>query len=70
MDLEEAARRTMILDVNSRYFGLETLVLMENAGRGVEGLTVLRWSEIQVFIRQSNPYLTHFLLLMFPSVLL
>lgn len=35
IDLEEGARRTKILDVNSRYFGLETLVLMENAGRGV-----------------------------------
>ncbi len=34
IDLEEGARRTMILDVNARYFGLETLVLMENAGRG------------------------------------
>lgn len=35
ISLEEAARKTMVLDVNSRYFGLETLVLMENAGRGV-----------------------------------
>lgn len=35
INLEEAARRTMVLDVNSRYFGLETLVLMENADRGV-----------------------------------
>ncbi len=35
IDLEEGARRTKILDVNARYFGLETLVLMENAGRGV-----------------------------------
>ncbi len=35
INFEEAARRTMVLDVNSRYFGLETLVLMENAGRGV-----------------------------------
>jgi len=34
-DLREAAKRTRILDVNSRYFGLETSVLMENAGRGV-----------------------------------
>jgi hydroxyethylthiazole kinase-like uncharacterized protein yjeF len=35
IDVEEGARRTKILDVNARYFGLETLVLMENAGRGV-----------------------------------
>jgi len=35
IDGEEGARRTQILDVNSRYFGLETSVLMENAGRGV-----------------------------------
>jgi len=35
IDREEGARKTKILDVNSRYFGLETLVLMENAGRGV-----------------------------------
>ena len=35
INLEQAARKTMVLDVNSRYFGLETLVLMENAGRGV-----------------------------------
>jgi len=35
INLEEAAKKTMVLDVNSRYFGLETLVLMENAGRGV-----------------------------------
>jgi len=35
INLEDAARKTMVLDVNSRYFGLETLVLMENAGRGV-----------------------------------
>ncbi len=35
LKLEEGARRTKILDVNSRYFGLETSVLMENAGRGV-----------------------------------
>lgn len=35
ISLEEASRKTMVLDVNSRYFGLETLVLMENAGRGV-----------------------------------
>ncbi len=35
IDLEEGARRTRILDVDSRYFGLGTLVLMENAGRGV-----------------------------------
>ena len=35
IDLEAGARRTKILDVNARYFGLETLVLMENAGRGV-----------------------------------
>jgi len=34
INLEEAARKTMVLDVNSRYSGLETLVLMENAGRG------------------------------------
>jgi NAD(P)H-hydrate epimerase len=34
-DLREAAKRTRILDVNSRYFGLETSILMENAGRGV-----------------------------------
>ena len=34
-DLREAAKRTKILDVNARYFGLETSVLMENAGRGV-----------------------------------
>jgi NAD(P)H-hydrate epimerase len=34
-DLREAAKRTRILDANSRYFGLETSVLMENAGRGV-----------------------------------
>jgi NAD(P)H-hydrate epimerase len=33
--LEEGAMKTKILDVNARYFGLETLVLMENAGRGV-----------------------------------
>ena len=30
----EIEKRTKVLDVNSRYFGLETLVLMENAGRG------------------------------------
>jgi len=35
INLEEAKRKTMVLDVNSRYCGLETLVLMENAGRGV-----------------------------------
>jgi hypothetical protein len=35
INLEEAARKTMVLDVNSRYPGLETLVLMENAGQGV-----------------------------------
>src|SRR5512136_2403087 len=35
INLEEAARKTMLLDVNSRYFGLDTLILMENAGRGV-----------------------------------
>ena len=35
INLEQAARKTMVLDVNSRYFGLETLALMENAGRGV-----------------------------------
>jgi len=35
IDVEEGARRTKVLDVNARYFGLETLVLMENAGRGV-----------------------------------
>ena len=35
INLEKAARKTMVLDVNSRYFGLETLVLMENAGREV-----------------------------------
>jgi NAD(P)H-hydrate epimerase len=35
IDFLEAARRTQTLDINSRYFGLETLVLMENAGRGV-----------------------------------
>ncbi len=30
----EIEKRTKVLDVNARYFGLETLVLMENAGRG------------------------------------
>ncbi len=35
INLEKAAKKTRALDVNSRYFGLETLVLMENAGRGV-----------------------------------
>ncbi len=35
ISLEEGAMKTKILDVNARYFGLETLVLMENAGRGV-----------------------------------
>lgn len=35
INLEEAARKTLVLDVNARYFGLEALVLMENAGRGV-----------------------------------
>ena len=35
VNLGEATRKTMILDVNARYFGLETRVLMENAGRGV-----------------------------------
>ena len=35
INLEDAAKKTMVLDVNSRYFGLKTLVLMENAGRGV-----------------------------------
>jgi hydroxyethylthiazole kinase-like uncharacterized protein yjeF len=35
IDREGGARRTKVLDVNARYFGLETLVLMENAGRGV-----------------------------------
>jgi hydroxyethylthiazole kinase-like uncharacterized protein yjeF len=32
--ISEIEKRTKVLDVNSRYFGLETLVLMENAGRG------------------------------------
>lgn len=33
INLEEA-RKTLVLDVNARYFGWETRVLMENAGRG------------------------------------
>ena len=33
INLEEA-RKTIVLDVKARYFGLEALVLMENAGRG------------------------------------
>lgn len=35
INLKEMAKRTMILDINARYFGFETLMLMENAGRGV-----------------------------------
>jgi NAD(P)H-hydrate epimerase len=45
INLEEAARKTMILDINSRYFGLETLVLMENAGRGVADEISRRYGE-------------------------
>jgi len=33
--VSKAAKRTAVLDVNARYFGFETLMLMENAGRGV-----------------------------------
>jgi NAD(P)H-hydrate epimerase len=32
---EDSAKKTTVLDVNSRYFGLEAPILMENAGRGV-----------------------------------
>lgn len=42
VDLREAARRTARLDINARYDGLSTLVLMENAGRGVAD-TILAW---------------------------
>lgn len=35
IDLKNAAKRTAVLDVNARYFGFHTLMLMENAGRGV-----------------------------------
>jgi len=35
MDLKEISKRTMLLDTNSKYFGFETVMLMENAGRGV-----------------------------------
>jgi hydroxyethylthiazole kinase-like uncharacterized protein yjeF len=45
INLEETARRTMALDINSRYFGLETLVLMENAGRGVADEISRRYGE-------------------------
>lgn len=34
INLEDAARKAMVLDVNSRYFGLETLVLMEKRWPG------------------------------------
>lgn len=34
INLEESARKTMVGDVNSRYSGLEILVLTENAGQG------------------------------------
>lgn len=39
----EAARRTRRLDVNARYGGLATVVLMENAGRGVADAIVERY---------------------------
>ncbi len=41
--LADAARRTRRLDVNARYAGLSTLVLMENAGRGVADAIVERY---------------------------
>lgn len=43
VNLQEAARRTAALDTNARYFGLSTLVLMENAGRGVADAIVARY---------------------------
>lgn len=43
IDLEDVARRTAALDVNARYFGLSTRVLMENAGRGVADAIVRRY---------------------------
>jgi NAD(P)H-hydrate repair Nnr-like enzyme with NAD(P)H-hydrate epimerase domain len=48
INLEEA-RKTMVLDVNARYFGLEALGLMENAGRGI----VEEISQRQVFLNQA-----------------
>jgi hydroxyethylthiazole kinase-like uncharacterized protein yjeF len=45
IDPQEAARRTAALDANARYFGLSTLVLMENAGRGVADAIVARYGQ-------------------------
>ncbi|MBW2056667.1 MAG: NAD(P)H-hydrate dehydratase [Deltaproteobacteria bacterium] len=57
VDLEEGARKTKILDVNARYFGLETSVLMENAGRGVADEITRRYgrgNSIGVFCGLGN----------------
>ncbi len=55
--IEAIGKRTMILDVNSRYYGLETLVLMENAGRGVADVISQRYGKnrkIGIFCGTGN----------------
>jgi hydroxyethylthiazole kinase-like uncharacterized protein yjeF len=55
--LLDAARRTRRLDVNARYAGLSTLVLMENAGRGVADAIVERYGtgrRVAVFCGLGN----------------
>ncbi len=44
-DPAEAARETRRLDVNARYAGLATSVLMENAGRGAADLIAARYGD-------------------------
>jgi len=55
--LSEMEKRTKVLDVNSRYFGLDTLALMENAGRGAADEISRRYGkgkEIGIFCGLGN----------------